>query len=911
MDINKILDDLDELFAQEKRDEIEVYLNKNIFDALEENNLEIALMLYNEQIGFYREIGKYDKSIMACNCVLELIDTLELQGTVAYATALLNIANAHRAAGYLKESLEFYNQVLPIYKEHLADDDMYYASLYNNISLLYQEMGDFESAKEQLENALPIVVKNNMQFEVAVTYANLANSCVELGEDDKAKAYALESIKIFEEIGVDDAHYSAALSALGSLYYIDKDYQSAYDTMEKSRKCIEKYLGTDNIQYQRLSENIAVISEKLAGDVEEQTVLEENNADNSEEDLSEIMQVEKMEEVLCNEQASENIQENLDEDNTIENPQEIYVDQEYIDNMENIWDAEGVNGSEETSDIENSYGDTEDNLPEEFLEEMSKDIQEIFQEDLTPQITGIELSRLFYEEYGKPMISEKFKAYESKIAVGLVGKGSECFGFDDLQSQDHDFGPGFVMWVTKSVYNEIGKELQTEYEQLPTSFMGIERKNVFHGKDRVGVKIIEDFYSSLLGYDLFGEFSKNRYKENLTTIKYWLEIEDYSFAAATNGEIFRDDEGIFTKYRNYLKQYYPKAVWYRKIAQACAGFSQNGQYNLPRMRNRGQLVAAELAKAECIKYAMKLNYLLNKVYAPHDKWLFKGMPNNPQMCINGENVITLVEKISNIPTTREYETELSLAIETLAFIFADYMEKINITGEGRNYLDFNTHELIIKSDALLTVMMSKAPLTEALSLLIARDEFIAFDKVENEGGRASCQNNWEVFKIMRMSQYMTWTEDMLLQYLYDFKNNYANGRNLIEEKYARMMSSTSPLQYARFEKQLPVISEEKKSIIEEIVKVQVSWMEEFSKEYPNLATNARYIHTSEDSEFDTSYETYLRGEISTYSDKLLELYGRYIVDYARGQKNAAREIMLNTVHFYGYKDLDSANQKGF
>ena len=92
-----------------------------------------------------------------------------------------------------------------------------------------------------------------------------------------------------------------------------------------------------------------------------------------------------------------------------------------------------------------------------------------------------------------------------------------------------------------------------------------------------------------------------RERKNFNTIKCWLTTQEYALAAVVNGEVFRDDEGIFTNYRNRLLMYYPKVVWYRKIAQSCALFSQNGQYNLPRMRKRDQLVAAELAKAECIK----------------------------------------------------------------------------------------------------------------------------------------------------------------------------------------------------------------------------------------------------------------------------------------------------------------------
>ena len=187
-------------------------------------------------------------------------------------------------------------------------------------------------------------------------------------------------------------------------------------------------------------------------------------------------------------------------------------------------------------------------------------------------MTGLELCRRYYEEYGQPMIAEKFPDYESCIAVGLVGKGSDCFGFDDVLSRDHDFGPRFVLWVTKEVYNQIGKELQAAYENLPTSFMGIDRIETFHGKDRCGVMIIEEFYKNVLGINPVGIFAQPEEnhasgKEKMDAIKSWLAVQDYALAAAVNGEVFRDDEGIFTKYREILQAYYPKAVWYRKIAQ--------------------------------------------------------------------------------------------------------------------------------------------------------------------------------------------------------------------------------------------------------------------------------------------------------------------------------------------------------
>ncbi len=793
MDIGIILSELDDLFKEQDLEKIECFLKENREKAQAEEDFGSLLILYNETIGFYRETGKYEQSIENCHKAFELAKAMKLEGKVSFATTLLNAANAHRAAGLLKESLELYMQVFPIYEKELPADSMYYANLYNNISLLYQEMKEYNKAKESLQKALSICEANEeAAFEIAVTYANLANTCIQLGEDKEAKEHAFKAIAMFEEQEVDDAHYSAALSALGSLYYKEGDYDKAVEVMEKSRECVARYLGRDNIQYERLSENIRLIRQKACQQKEE-------------------------------------------------------------------------------------------------------------------EIKGLELCRRYYEEFGKPMIAEKFPSYQKKIAVGLVGKGSDCFGFDDVQSRDHDFGPRFVMWVTKDTYEEIGEELQQAYEELPSAFLGIERVETFHGRDRAGVQIIEDFYEKLTGIKDVSDIS-------VTT---WLEAQEYSLAAAVNGEVFCDEEGIFTAWRKKLSEYYPKAVWYRRMAEECALFAQNGQYNLPRMRKRGQLVAAELAKAECVKHAMKLIYLLERSYAPHDKWLYKGLQILEereglltsachQVGQEEKSITSLLDKVSLLSVQEEHAGELTMLIETLAVILAAALEQVGAVGHADVYLDANTKEMLIKSDALLTAGENRI---EGLALMIAKTEFAAFDKVQNEGGRASCQNNWPTFKVMRMSQYLTWDEEMLLQYLADFKMNYEKGRNLIEEKYARMMESTAPEQYARFKESLSIISEEKRVIMEEIIRLQVQWMEEFAMQYPGLAQNARLIHTSEDTPYDTSYETYLRGELGTYSDKMLELYGRYIVAHAQNGVNVAQEIMWNTVQFYGYSSFEEATQK--
>lgn len=187
-------------------------------------------------------------------------------------------------------------------------------------------------------------------------------------------------------------------------------------------------------------------------------------------------------------------------------------------------------------------------------------------------------------------------------------------------------------------------------------------------------------------------------------------------------------------------------------------------------------------------------------------------------------------------------------------------------------------------------------------------EWNAFDNVRNEGGRAGCQDDFQTFSIMRRSQYMTWPNAMIESFTRDFNTANLRGWNLIMEKYGRMMKSTAPKEYEKLKEQFPPITSEKNQIIEAIVAIQTSMLEEFAKEYPNMAGNARSIHTADDTELNTSAETYLRGEISTYSDETLDMYGRFLAEYAKKNKNLVKEIMENTAHLYGYSSLEAAEK---
>ena len=215
------------------------------------------------------------------------------------------------------------------------------------------------------------------------------------------------------------------------------------------------------------------------------------------------------------------------------------------------------------------------------------------------------------------MIREQFPDYEGKIAVGLAGRGSDCFGYDDAASRDHDWGPDFCMWVTDETYSEVGEALQQAYEKLPANFRGYERAAHVNGRNRRGVIRISDFYRELTGADAYEEIN-------------WKSISDASLAAAVNGEIFRDDEGVFSELREKLKKGYPEEIRYLKLADAAARFAQTAQYNYPRMLGRDDRFTAEMMVWDGMKEAMKLQHYIEGKYPPHDKWLLRSLQDSEE-----------------------------------------------------------------------------------------------------------------------------------------------------------------------------------------------------------------------------------------------------------------------------------------
>lgn len=160
--------------------------------------------------------------------------------------------------------------------------------------------------------------------------------------------------------------------------------------------------------------------------------------------------------------------------------------------------------------------------------------------------------------------------------------------------------------------------------------------------------------------------------------------------------------------------------------------------------------------------------------------------------------------------------------------------------------------------------------------------------------KSSCQDQPDSFRLHREAQFSVWSEETLKSYLHDLNRAAETGINLMTYKYARM------------EELVPQINNN--PIIDKILTLQYRWQAEIFQHFPNLMKGARPLSREDDSAQKTSFETYLRCELETYSDNTLSLLYEDMHNKEKKEVNMSAEVYENLVRKMGYSSLEEAEK---
>ena len=278
------------------------------------------------------------------------------------------------------------------------------------------------------------------------------------------------------------------------------------------------------------------------------------------------------------------------------------------------------------------------------------------------------------------MLRERFPELCPFLATGLAGSGSECLGFDDEVSRDHDFEPGFCIFLPGEdvVDRKAAFALERAYAKLPGEFMGVRRAKVSPvGGARHGVMRTADFMMDKTGTP----------DGNLSALQ-WLALPDFALAEAVNGEIFDDRYGEITAIRKRLRRR-PSDIRFKKLAGQLLMMAQSGQYNYNRCLRHGETAAAQLAVTEFVKSTMAAVFLINDEYQPYYKWSFRAMRALPKLSLEAE----LLEYLLTTDNEEETRGEKYAVIESIAADVAKELHEQGLVGTADPDLEKRAYEV--------------------------------------------------------------------------------------------------------------------------------------------------------------------------------------------------------------------------
>ena len=207
ININKLISELDYILSKNDYSGAREFLEKRVEISQNQNDSKALFSLCNECIGLYRKIGDNESCYKYCKKSLDLLKTLNIENTIAGATAFLNCGTAYKAFGEADKSIAYFEKAVVLYESLLPENDHRLAGLYNNFALSLVDLKNFEKAFSLYEKAIEVLDKNpNHNLEQAVSYLNMANAVEAL----KGLENACEEIDVLLDKAqkVLDEHYS-------------------------------------------------------------------------------------------------------------------------------------------------------------------------------------------------------------------------------------------------------------------------------------------------------------------------------------------------------------------------------------------------------------------------------------------------------------------------------------------------------------------------------------------------------------------------------------------------------------------------------------------------------------------------------------------------------------------------------
>ena len=247
------------------------------------------LAMLHLNLGDCEQAKKYQHVALAIN--VERLGVSQF----SVATLFFELASMYKESGYLEEAKEYnqrarrivsvkLEQVVPQDLDALEQPDKYHHALntqicaehlsvatgYSNLSLICQDLGDLEQAKEfqQSSLAIPLKTLGAEHASVATSYSNLASIHQDLHDPEQAKEYQQLALAIkLKKLGADHVSVATSYGNLALIYHDLGDLEMAKVYQQRALGIQLKTLGAEHLAVATSCSNLPLIHHDL-GDLE-------------------------------------------------------------------------------------------------------------------------------------------------------------------------------------------------------------------------------------------------------------------------------------------------------------------------------------------------------------------------------------------------------------------------------------------------------------------------------------------------------------------------------------------------------------------------------------------------------------------------------------------------------------------
>ncbi|WP_298703229.1 DUF4037 domain-containing protein [uncultured Veillonella sp.] len=684
--LNQLLTEIDNLGRQGRDVEMLPLFEDAIHETRSRNDNGLLARILNDYGGVLRNTGRYAQAKDVLDEAKSLVASTSGVKSQAYVTTLLNAGTNALDSKHFDEAEKEFTTALDIARQ-LNIRNIVYVSLCNNLGNLHLQRREYDKAYTYQKEALGLLrTQEKSRVKLAISCSNFAETCRLMGKTDEYQALMNESVDLLSQaVGEQHPLYATVVNNIATMFYNEGQYEKACSLMEEVLPIMERTYGTESKGYRLLTQNLNIVKDKLnqSGRSSVSTSPASSIGSNASSSVTNLNE-------SVTSQTSSGIsnfatQGNIDKAQPSVSNQSNEFDFADVGSLEellakasaalmgesssaqrtsgatNRGSVAGIAPSTGTVQIRTADSSTETATSTGIVRNTGA-LDEAF---LTKQYwpgSGMGLAHSLLKEEVYPILKQSFPELLARMAAGLVGKGSECLGYDDEFSKDHDFESKVLLFMSAADY-------EAHHRELEEALKGITKGHAY-------VVPTQDFYQK---YTSTSQGPK--------TLAEWRAIPEDFLATATSGEIFFDNLGEFTQIRQYLLDYYPRDLWLKYLAFECIKLAQAGQYNFPRCLKRNEIVAANLALSEAMNHAMAIVYILNKTYMPFYKWRHRKLQSLP---ILGAEIGQIIESMVKTGTIDADNTN---RIERICEYIIDRLREIGLSQSKDSFLLAHGYEI--------------------------------------------------------------------------------------------------------------------------------------------------------------------------------------------------------------------------